>query len=177
MRLIRRSGLTVSLWRNGAGRKADIVTGAGWLVGFAFLDADAPFSDYTGHDRTITLVEGPGFTLSGNGRNLAVTEPGRPAPFDGGWIVDCHIHGAPCVVLNAMTERAHWRHRVSVHRGGAAIAADPGTAVADVLVVLRGELRVGDLLAGPQDAIRLAAPVIADPSAEALICRVRIHAA
>ena len=116
MSVIRRADLTITPWRNGAGRKADIATGPGWLIGFAFLDADAPFSDYTGHDRTITLAEGPGFTLADTtGKSLAVTAIGRPAPFDGGWNVDCRIHGAPCVVANVMTERAPWRHAATVH--------------------------------------------------------------
>jgi hypothetical protein len=177
MTLIRRDALTVSPWRNGAGRKADIATGPGWLIGFAFLDADAPFSDYTGHDRTITLVQGPGFTLSGAGRDLAVPEPAQPAPFDGGWIVDCHIHGAPCVVLNAMTARADWRHSVTIHRGATPILADPGTAVADVLVVLRGEIRLNDTLAGAQDAFLLTAPASLQPSDAALVARISVHPA
>ena len=62
-RLIPFADLTVSPWRNGAGRKADVAAGPDWLVGFAWLDRDAPFSDYTGHDRTITLIEGAGFAL------------------------------------------------------------------------------------------------------------------
>ena len=53
----------LSRWPNGAGRKADIASGDGWMVGFAWLDADAPFSDLSGHNRTITLLDGPGFTL------------------------------------------------------------------------------------------------------------------
>ncbi len=176
MNLIRRGALIVSPWRNGAGRKADIATGAGWLIGFAFLDEDAPFSDYAGHDRTITLVEGPGFTLAGEERDLGVTEIGQPAAFDGGWRVACRIHGGACVVLNAMTERAHWRHNVTVHHGGGTIAADPAGAVADVLVVLRGEIRLGDVAAGPQDAIRLDGPVVAQADVTALVCRVRVLA-
>ena len=74
VQVIHQAGLTISRWPNGAGRKADIATGDGWLVGFAWLDADAPFSDYTGHDRTIMLVEGPGFTLEvPGGRSLTGT--------------------------------------------------------------------------------------------------------
>jgi len=61
--LIPFASLSESRWRNGAGRKADIATGQDWLVGFAWLEADAPFSDYRGLDRTITLVDGQGFTL------------------------------------------------------------------------------------------------------------------
>jgi hypothetical protein len=45
MTLIPRASLAHHPWRNKAGRKADIATGADWLIGFAFLDQDAPFSD------------------------------------------------------------------------------------------------------------------------------------
>jgi environmental stress-induced protein Ves len=172
--LIRRDGLVISPWRNGAGRTADIAAGPGWTVGFAFLDADAPFSDYSGHDRTITLVEGPGFTLTGPGREpLIVSVPATPAPFDGGWRVDCHIHGAPCVVLNAMTERAAWHHAVSVHRG----AALPALAAGDVLVVLAGEVASGGEVARRHDALRIVGAATVHASADALVCRISIRPA
>ena len=173
--LIRRADLAVSLWRNGAGRKADIATGAGWLIGYAFLDADAAFSDYAGHDRTITLVDGPGFSLvDAKGAALDVTTLHRPAPFDGGWRVDCRIHGAPCMVLNAHTERGRWRHSVTV--GPVPSALDPGGAVVDVLVVLAGSVTIGDLVAGRHDALRLDGPASLHASADALVCRISVHA-
>ncbi|MCX7380971.1 MAG: HutD family protein [Alphaproteobacteria bacterium] len=174
MSVIRRADLTITQWRNGAGRKADIATGPGWLIGFAFLDADAPFSDYTGHDRTITLVEGPGFTLAdAAGTSLPVTLIGRPAPFDGGWIVDCRIHGAPCVVVNVMTERAHWRHAAAVHRAVDLPPRDP-SAAAEVLVVLAGTLTESGAIAGRYDAIRRTSGGDVSASADALIYRARL---
>ena len=174
--LIRRADLAISLWRNGAGRKADIATGAGWLIGYAFLDADAAFSDYAGHDRTITLVDGPGFSLvDAEGKALEVDTLHRPTPFDGGWRVECRIHGAPCMVLNAHTERARWRHSVTV--GPAVSAVDPCDAVADVLVVLAGSVTVDGMTAGRHDALRLGGPVGVHASADALVCRISVHAA
>src|SRR3954469_8532988 len=89
-RVIRFASLGISAWRNGLGRKADIATGPGWLLGFAFLDRDADFSDYAGQDRTITLLDGAGFVLDGDdGRAVVVDRPHRPARFDGGWPCRC----------------------------------------------------------------------------------------
>ncbi len=173
MSLIRHAGLVLSPWRNGAGRKADIAVGPGWLIGFAFLDADAPFSDYSGHDRTITLVDGPGFTLAGPGREpLVVNEPAAPAAFDGAWLADCTIHGAPCMVLNAMTERTRWRHQVEILRG--AIPPLPEPAIAEVLVVLAGDLRLGTETLRRRDAIRLDGSATPQASAEAVLCRLSV---
>ena len=174
MILFRRTGLEISPWRNNAGRKADIASGPGWLIGFAFLDAGAPFSDYTGHERTITLAEGPGFTLSGaGGDDLVVRDVAQPAPFDGGWLVHCAIAG-PCIVANAMTERAKWRHVVGIHRGAGLPLLDPAGSEADVLIVLHGTLIIDGISLGRHDAIRLTAPTTAAATDDAVIYRARV---
>ncbi len=105
----------MSRWVNGAGRKADIDSGPGWMVGFAWLDTDAPFSDLTGQDRTITLLDGAGFTLDFAPPHpaLEVRSPHVPSRFDGGWPARCRIVG-PNLVLNAITARDQWRHDVLV---------------------------------------------------------------
>ena len=177
MSLIRRASLAVTPWPNGAGRKADIVSGPGWLIAFAFLDADAPFSDYSGFDRTITLVEGPGFTLFGpGGDDLRVAVPALPTPFDGGWRVRCRIEG-PCLVLNCMTERARFRHDVAVYAAGDAQPPGHEDAVADLLVVLQGEMRIDGEVAQPLDAIRIDGGAVAHASEDAVICRIRVRPA
>lgn len=175
MSLIRRASLAITPWPNGAGRKADIIAGNGWLIAFAFLDADAPFSDYTGFDRTITLVEGPGFALSGPGHDdLRVAVPYVPTPFDGGWRARCRIAG-PCLVLNCMTDRARFRHDVGVYTAGDHQPPGHEDAVADLLVVLHGEMRIGDETARPLDAIRIDGGAVAHASPDAVICRIRVR--
>jgi len=174
MSLIRRATLPVTPWPNGAGRKADIISGDGWLIAFAHLDADAPFSDYSGYDRTITLVEGPGFTLSGPGHpDLRLAMRAMPTQFDGGWPVRCHIEG-PCLVLNCMTDRTRWRHDVAVYAAGDPQPPGHADAVADLLVVLRGEMRIGDEIAEPLDAIRIDGGAVAHASHDTLVCRIRV---
>ena len=120
-----------SRWANGAGRKADIATGPGWMVGFAFLEADAPFSDFSGQNRIITLLDGPGFTLEFAAPHpaLVITTPHVPNPFDGGWPTQCRILG-PCLVLNAMCDRGRWRHSVAVLTKPTRREAPPQGAIA-----------------------------------------------
>jgi environmental stress-induced protein Ves len=152
----------VSRWRNGAGRKADIAAGPDWLVGFAWVDADAAFSDYAGYDRTITLVEGPGFALDFGSAHpaLLARRPFVPAAFDGGWPARCRVSDGPCMVLNAMTARAGWTHRVAVATGPVRTATAPGGVA--FLVVLEGSVSIGGETAGPRDAFRVEGAVAVD---------------
>ena len=162
MQVLRNAGLPVSRWPNGAGRKADLLTGDGWMTGFAWLDADAPFSLLTGLDRTITLVEGPGFTLHVDGRPLPVLSRFMPTDFDGGAVTHCRIAG-PSRVLNVMTDRARYRHRVVMtERSG---RVDPAGSVACVVVVLEGEANSGGVSLGPLDGASLerAADLVLSP--------------
>ena len=142
--MIRATELAVTPWVNGAGRKADIAVGDGWLLGFAWLDQDAPFSDYRGHDRTIMLLEGPGCTLDlPAGRVVTVTERFRPVAFDGAGPMACHVRG-PSRVLNAISAYPGWSHTMQVMT-----TADFVPAPDTFAVVLRGT--VGD--AGPLDTL------------------------
>lgn len=134
---------TLSRWVNGAGRKADIESGPGWMVGFAWLDTDAPFSDLSGQDRTITLLDGPGFTLDfAPHPPLVVRSPHVPSRFDGGWPTQCRILG-PCLVLNAITRRGQWRHDVRILTRPTALPAHPtGTIAFLVDLTTRDALRL-----------------------------------
>jgi uncharacterized protein len=156
--LIRATDLVMSRWVNGAGRKADIATGPGWMVGYAWLDQDAPFSDFSGRDRTITLIEGPGFTLRFADHSLRVAAVNAPARFDGGWPATCAVPDGPCQVLNAMTARDRFAHDVRIiNAEGQKLAAPEGGAL--VLVVLGGTLPVLGAAAGRHDSLRVSGAV------------------
>ncbi len=166
--IIRAGELPITPWANGAGRKADILSGEGWLVGFAWLDRDAPFSDYAGHDRTIMLQEGPGFTLDlPAGSTVTVKQPFTPEAFDGAGPIACRTMGGPCRVLNAITAYPGFSHTVQVVAGTDLAATEPGPLVFGV--VLRGT--VGG--AGPLDTLRLTERMTG--AADALIAVVRIE--
>lgn len=178
MRPIRFADLAITPWRNGAGRKADIATGEGWLAGFAFLDQDAPFSDYADHDRTITLIDGPGFELEIAGQGvIRVDQPYVPHRFDGGASTTCRLLGGPCRVLNAMTARGDHAHGVEVSRGTEFRLHESAVEVA-LLVVLQGAATVSaghraiDL--GMLDTVWRDTPVGIAASADAVFCQIEI---
>lgn len=164
----------MSPWRNGAGRKADIAAGSDWLVGFAWLDGDAPFSNYAGHDRTITLIEGPGFALDFGPAHAALAARRAYVPwlFDGGWTAHCQVPDGPCMVLNAMTARAAWTHSVTVAAPATLAAPTPGGAA--FLVVLEGSVAIDGQTGGPRDAFCLVDAVTASAGAGALTALIRI---
>ena len=176
MRSIRFADLAVTPWRNGAGRKADIATGEGWLAGFAFLDQDAPFSDYAGHDRTITLVDGAGFELEVAGRGvLRVDRPGVPLRFDGGAPTTCRLLGGPCRVLNAMTARVSWTHEVEIVTGPEVDLSVPDEDEVGLLVLLRGYAEAMAL--SPLDAVQYRDAACVIGNAESVFATIRIKAA
>lgn len=163
------SALTETPWANGHGRKADIASGTDWSLAFAWLDRPAPFSDYAGVVRTITLVEGDGFVLEFSGHPpLVVSRIGAPASFNGGWPAQCRLLGGPCFVLNAFSAQARWRHTVRV-----AAPHDAGPLRAgDFVVVLRGQVWVDGVAAGPRDTLRIMGPATASGSVDAFIALV-----
>lgn len=151
--LLRHADLPISRWRNGAGRKADVAGGAGWFLGFAWLDGPADFSHYEGQDRTITLLRGNGFALDfAEGPPLLVDRPQVPSAFDGGRACRCRLLDGPCLVVNAISERALIRHDVEIR---VPHPEDTGFAV-----LLSGNATLADgLVAGPLDAVSLPAPI------------------
>lgn len=178
---IRFAELQKSPWPNGAGRKADIAAGPPgddgkpeWLVAFAWLDRDAPFSDYTGHDRTITLVSGVGFALdfADAAPPLTVDAPFRPTPFDGGVPATCHLPAGPCLVLNAMSRRGLWRHRVAAVTSRAPLPAIEGERY---LVVLRGRCALAGTLLQPRDAARLTDAAQLAAAADCLLAAIQFE--
>lgn len=156
---IRFADLQKSPWPNGAGRKADVAAGPigddgkpDWLLAYAWLDGDAPFSDYTGHDRTITLISGVGFVLdfAEAAPAMVVDAPFRPRPFAGDLAAQCRLPAGHCLVLNAMSRHGLWKHRLVTASSRVEL---PAVAGKRFLVVLRGRCALGGVLLNPRDVV------------------------
>ena len=168
--LIRFDSLSETPWANGHGRKADIANGDGWSLAFAWLDRPAPFSDYAGVSRTITLVEGDGFILDFTEHPpIHVSRIGAPASFDGGWATQCRLLGGPCCVLNAFSVKGRWRHTVRI--------AGPGRVgplrAGDYIVVLNSQVQLDGLEAGPRDSLVITEDAAISESANAVVAVIR----
>lgn len=162
--------LSETPWANGYGRKADIANGDGWSLAFAWLDRPAPFSDYAGVSRTITLVDGDGFVLDFSEHPpIRVSRVGDPASFDGGWAARCCLLGGPCFVLNAFSAKGRWRHTVSV--------AEPSRIgplrAGDFIVVLGGQAYLNGLVVGPRDSLAISDDTSISGSANCVLAMIR----
>ena len=129
------------VWKNGGGVTEQIATHPedsaldtfDWRVSIAVVERDGPFSRFPGVDRTITLIEGAGMRLSGNGRDVLLRTPFEPHAFDGGDAVDCTLLSGPIRDFNAMFRRERARGYVTVVRRSALVdAADFQLAFAAV---------------------------------------------
>jgi hypothetical protein len=86
-----------------------------------------------------------------------VDRPHRPTRFDGGWPCRCRLLDGPCVVLNAISERARWSH---------ALAITDRSPEAGFAVLLSGAAALADgSRLGPRDAVALPAGLATAPGA------------
>ncbi|WP_405944397.1 HutD family protein [Streptomyces sp. NBC_00932] len=100
-------------WKNGGGITREVAAGpagAGlddfsWRVSLAEVGQGGPFSSFSGVDRVITLVEGPGMELTVDGARHTIAAPHQPFAFPGDAMTTCRLLGGPIGDLNVMTRR------------------------------------------------------------------------
>ena len=112
--LIPFAGLSPTPWKNGGGITTEIAIGppgAGlqhfaWRISLATISHNGPFSRFAGVDRTLALIDGPGFTLDIDGeRHLLLDIDDGTIAFAGEATVTATIDGAPTTDFNVMTRR------------------------------------------------------------------------
>jgi environmental stress-induced protein Ves len=155
-RLLRADARAAQPWRNGAGITREVATDVacaqfGWRVSIATIDRDAPFSRFAGYDRTLVHVAGGALALALPDRRITLT-PGGSIAFAGEAVVSACV-AAPATVLNVMTARARYAHRVDRLE----IADDIAVRDASIVIALTDGLRAGDVMLRPLDALAIAA--------------------
>ncbi len=109
-------------WANGRGSTRELVrrvNACGTLslrLSVAEVVEPGPFSTLPGLDRILVAIDGPGFTLSIDGRAFDVA-PLAPIAFPGEAAVAVTAIAAPSRDFNVMTARAHAKTQVSMHAG------------------------------------------------------------
>jgi environmental stress-induced protein Ves len=140
--------LPVTPWRNGGGETREVAAepsadgGFAWRVSIATIAQDGPFSAFPGVDRTITLLEGAGVHLVGDGLDHLLDRIGEPFAFPGDLAIDATLLGGVNRDLNIMTRRGEWA--ASVRTTTAPVVPTPGHA--GLLYVLRGRWECGRAL-------------------------------
>jgi environmental stress-induced protein Ves len=133
-------------WRNGLGTtiellKQDLPDGDGfaWRLSMADVIADGEFSNFSGYDRTLLLLEGNGLMLDCDGVRQRLDKPLQAARFRGEDSTFATLPDGPVRDFNIMTQRQHCAARVTsaVHPAESTI-----NVAADILMVyaVDGEL-------------------------------------
>jgi environmental stress-induced protein Ves len=133
-------------WRNGLGTtiellKQDLPDGDGfaWRLSMADVIADGEFSNFSGYDRTLLLLDGNGLMLDCAGVRQRLDKPLQAARFRGEDSTFATLPDGPVKDFNIMTQRQHCAARVTsaVHPAESTI-----DVAADILLVyaVDGEL-------------------------------------
>jgi hypothetical protein len=137
LKIIRRSAFTATAWKNGGGITHEAIrvppTGDAflWRVSVAQIDASGPFSDFSGFDRKMVLLQGGGIALEfGGGEQRVLRSIGDCVEFDGATPARCELLDGPCVDLNLMVSQSlRTAARVERLREPTLVAAARGEAV------------------------------------------------
>jgi len=129
-------------WKNGGGVTVDIAGaytpgaaqgdwgGTIWRFGRTRIERAGPFSDLSGFDRLLAVVEGDGLVLHPAGSPaLDVRARFHPVRFPGEWRIESELEGGPVGVVNLMADRrrAAIDLRFAIEPGH--LAFGPGTLV------------------------------------------------
>ena len=100
-------------WRNGLGHTIELLaeclpesTDFTWRLSMADVVSDGRFSDFSGYDRTLLLLQGEGITLNhANGQSDRLVEPLQTAHFKGEAETEASLHAGPIKDFNVMARR------------------------------------------------------------------------
>ena len=102
-------------WRNGLGHTIELLAEYlpesaefAWRLSMADVVSDGRFSDFSGYDRTLLLLQGAGITLNhGNGQRDRLVEPLQAARFNGEAITEASLHAGAIKDFNVMARREY----------------------------------------------------------------------
>lgn len=102
-------------WRNGKGNTIELLKetlpdgdGFAWRLSMADVTTDGEFSNFSGYQRTLLLLEGNGITLDCNqSHQHRLTQQLQAAEFSGDDHTTASLHDGPIKDFNIMTHRDH----------------------------------------------------------------------
>jgi len=98
-------------WRNGLGSTIELLKNQSndyfkWRLSMADVAQDGAFSDFSGYDRCLILLNGTGMTLTNHqGQQWSLTQLCDAAHFKGEDLINARLHDGPIRDFNLMTRR------------------------------------------------------------------------
>jgi len=135
-------------WRNGLGTTVELLKqdredgdGFAWRLSMADVTTDGEFSNFSGYDRTLLLLEGNGLTLDCAGVQHRLERKLQAASFRGEDATTASLHDGPVKDFNIMASRQLCNARVN-----SVVLSEESTLDVDadilLLYVVEGELAV-----------------------------------
>ena len=112
-------------WKNGKGSTRELRFESlkgdeafAWRLSMAPVVTDGVFSDFSGYDRKLLLVEGLGMTLThDSGQVDELSNRFDMACFDGGWRTEAQLHQGEILDFNVMTRQGVCHSQVDAFAG------------------------------------------------------------
>jgi environmental stress-induced protein Ves len=135
-------------WRNGLGTTVELAKqdrtdgdGFAWRLSMADVASDGSFSNFSGYDRTLLLLEGAGITLDCDGEKHQLNQPLQAARFRGEDPTFATLLDGPIKDFNIMAHRQSCTASVTAHAGEAGAQTEINAQVLLVYAV-NGDLRI-----------------------------------
>lgn len=110
-------------WKNGLGYTTELAISAGstldnfsWRLSIATVANDGIFSDFSGYQRDLVLIEGNGITLEHDGKSTDnLTKLLDVAHFDGGCTTHGKLHNGTIKDFNTMVKQGEFTAKVDTY--------------------------------------------------------------
>jgi environmental stress-induced protein Ves len=142
LRIIRARDCRTTPWKNGGGATTEIVAapeGASletfdWRISMAQVTRDGPFSEFSGIDRSLAVIEGSGMLLTvGSRAPMMLSSNTAPVSFAGDTPTSAQLTSGAVVDLNVMTRRERFSHRLHHIQGPVPCSFEDGDDFAVVV--------------------------------------------
>ncbi len=145
-KIIRESELLAVPWRNGGGVTREIAAqrqgeAIVWRLSMADVESDGPFSRFDGMTRILTVIDGNGMDLIGNGVTLNAPLS-VPVTFDGGLAIMARLANGPVKDLNLIFDSSLCKGGVVRLEGPCRHALLPLQRTSFAVHCLAGEVRI-----------------------------------
>jgi environmental stress-induced protein Ves len=155
-------------WKNGGGVTVDIADaylpgatvggwdGMVWRFGHTRIEQPGPFSDLSGFDRHLMVLDGSGLLLHpAEAPSLDVRRPFQPVSFDGGWRITSELTAGPVAVLNLLADRRLAETLLEFHTAPAAVKLPESIGLLYAPQAARVAIDGEDYSLAPDAAIRM----------------------
>jgi environmental stress-induced protein Ves len=171
--------LSPSRWRNGGGSTYELAVepiGSSmddfdWRVSIAAVEEPGPFSTFPGVDRILTLIDGASMQLTVDGEHHAL-QLLSSVHLAGESSTSCELPDGPTRDLNVMTRRGTVSATVELSEITGPVQIRPAWRL--LLVVVTGQVEVGQLSLQPMDGVLSSAAVSTRVDGAGILAAVRL---